>query len=162
MVYHYEISRNRRLLLLPLFTAILLTASLLTAVLWKPIIGLLSFLVIALFGYQIIKIFRNQVKSVIHITDEGVHGLSCDGSKFSFQWDNLSLAGEFSNPGDLQEIFLYSDKDDFLLRIPCLYSQTEEMILEIEEQVSEFVRWEGSVRGDLETRLKDRFAANGE
>lgn len=159
MVYYFEISRNRHLLLLPLFAAILVAVSLMIAILWKPIIGLPSLLVTTYLGYHLAKYFRSHVKSVIHVTDEGVHGITCIGSKFSFRWENLSLAGKFSNSGKFHEVFLYSNKDDQLIRIPYLYSRPDDMILEIEEQATDFVCWEGSDREDLEISLKKRFDA---
>ncbi len=70
-----------------------------------------------------------------------------------------SLAGEFSYQVNEKEVFLYSDENDYLIRIPFTYSNPGDLTREIEEYSGEFVRWQGQEHGDLEVRLRERFAA---
>ncbi|MCK5737153.1 MAG: hypothetical protein KAH21_11770, partial [Spirochaetaceae bacterium] len=153
------ISQNFRILILPVTAAALIIGSLAVAILWNLIVGLIFLIASAYISYYLLKFFRYSTQSVIRITDVGISGIASDGNKYSFQWEMLSLAGEFSIRGKGKEVFLYSDEDDQLIRIPSLYSNPEELSREIEEHSGEFARWEGLNPGDLETQLLKRFTS---
>ena len=145
MVYRYRISQNFRILILPVTAAALIIGSLAVAILWNLIVGLIFLIASAYISYYLLKFFRYSTQSVIRITDVGISGIASDGNKYSFQWEMLSLAGEFSIRGKGKEVFLYS--------------KPEELSREIEEYSGEFAKWEGLKPGDLETQLLKRFTA---
>lgn len=158
MVYRFMLSRNPRLLLLPAISVIIVSASFSAILFWNPLIGFLLLGGSAYLSYKLLKFYRTHLKSLVRVNDEGISGITAIGGKFSFTWENLSLAGEFQKLEGERELFLYSDELDLLIRIPLLYTEPEKMSAELEKNAGEFVRWQGHEHGDLEVRLRERFA----
>ena len=162
MVYRYKLSLISRLLLLPGISAVLVLGSLAALLFWNPLIGLLLLALSAFLGYRLLKFFNTHLKSIIRISDESVSGITAVGGEYSIPWEKLSLSGEFVEQGGEREVFLYSDDEDLLIRIPLRYYDAESMSREIEEHAGEFVRWEGESRGLLEENLRKRFVLPAE
>ncbi len=158
MVYRYRLSKNLHLLILPGVSLLLVLVSLSVILFWNPLIGILALAASAFLGWKLMKFFLNHINSIIRISDDGVSGTTSLGGEYTFLWKDLSLAGVYSCQGNGEEVFLYSDENDYLIRIPAAYSNPGDLTREIEEYSGEFVRWEGRERGDLEVQLRERFA----
>ena len=158
MVYRYQVAKNRRVLILPIVSGLLIAGSLAILALVHPLGGIIALAISGLISYFLVKFYFTSVSSVVRITDDGLHGTTPIGSAYWMAWEDVSMAGTFESPGKAPELFLYAEKEDRLFRIPDVYANRSEMIDELATYCGPMLSLTGAEPGDLVGQLRDRLS----
>lgn len=157
VVYHFEIAKSPRVLLIPAIVVVLAGASLALAVLVNALLGLVALGITIWVGYHFLKAFRHQLASRISTTDEGITCYTSVGEKVQMEWAQITLAGRYLVAASRRLLFLYDDANDRLIKIPPQFSDYDQLEGELAERVEQMLEIEGDESEDVEAALRGRL-----
>jgi hypothetical protein len=157
MVYRYALSKNPRMIAIPIMAVVLIVASLLILLLVHQLVGLIALLLSGFLAYLFVKAFLTSISSVVRISDEGLHATTLMGASYSVTWDEVTLAGVYSSPGAAEELFVYAEGEDNLFRIADTYTDRAGMLAELQSHCSKWLELSGDDPQGLVEQIRSRL-----
>ncbi len=135
MVYHFELRRSPRSLLLPVIAVALVGGSLAVTILVQPLVGVVALAVSGYIGYHLMKFFIHTIHSHVRTSDEGMVCITSTGNEVRMKWHELTHAGWFYQGDAPGQLFVYAEEDDNLVTLPNQYERLAELADEIAERI---------------------------
>jgi hypothetical protein len=137
MIYRITFRSNPRVVLPFLIMIALPGLGIVAIFAWIPIAGVLIALVGGFISYNFFKLVRSILASRIETSDEGVSFDFGKGHTDEFVWEDITHAGEFTEPPNKRAFFVYNEADDKLITVPCEYADFDTLISEVRSGVGE-------------------------
>jgi hypothetical protein len=153
MIYRLSIAANPKIFLLLFLLLLLPPAGIFALIHLGIIMGIIALAAALYFDYHMLKFLIGHLKSRIETDDTGIKCLTPMGESLEFNWKNISHAGSVAEKKTSYSLFIYSEADDRLLKIPGGYTDFDQLRAEIRDHTA-FTEYELSDTETLEDRLK--------
>lgn len=134
---------NPRLAIVWLMLPVILAAGAATIALlglWP--IGLISLVAALYIVWTLAKVVRRQMRTRIHVGDDGVRFDLYGEETLSYQWTEVKLAGLAIEEGKrgrrARKLFLYKEEGDRLMSVPDEFERFDELVSEVRSRAHAF------------------------
>ena len=153
MIYRLSLAANPKIFLLLLFLLLLPPAGIFALLNFGIVLGIIALAAALYFDYHMLKFLIGHIKSRIETSEMGIKCRTPVGESLEFSWSGITHAGSVAGKKTPYALFIYSEPEDRLLKIPAGYTDFESLHKEIRDHTA-FTSYALSKTETLEDRLQ--------